>query len=64
MIQFLEEGKYIFLSRMNGTESLLKHVKNIKHWRKVGKIFLNNHLLQTFNPTQDPVLPQKKEVGI
>ena len=50
--------------RMNGTESLLKHVKNIKHWRKVGKIFLNNHLLQTFNPTQDPVLPQKKEVGI
>ena len=49
------------MTRMNGTESLMTHVKNIKHWRKIGKFFINGQLVQTFNPTQDPSQSQYKD---
>ena len=50
-----------FLCRMNGTETMLKHVKAIKHWRKLGKFFINNQLRETFNPVADPYIPKPKE---
>ena len=46
---------------MNGTETMLKHVKAIKHWRKLGKFFINNQLRETFNPVADPYIPKPKE---
>jgi hypothetical protein len=49
---------------MNGTDTLMKHVKGVKHWRKIGKFFVNNQLRETFNPVADPFIPKKpaKEV--
>ena len=47
--------------KMNGTETVLKHVKGIKHWRKIGKIFVNDQLFETFNPVLDPVAPKEGE---
>jgi len=49
---------------MNGTDTLMKHVKGVKHWRKIGKFFVNGQLRETFNPVGDPFVPKKpaKEV--
>ena len=51
---------------MNGTDTLMKHVKGVKHWRKIGKFFVNGQLRETFNPVADPFVPKKpaKEASI
>jgi hypothetical protein len=51
---------------MNGTDTLMKHVKGVKHWRKIGKFYVNGQLRETFNPVGDPFVPKKpaKEVGV
>ncbi len=43
---------------MNGTDTLMNHVQGIKHWRKIGKIFINEQLRETFNPVADPYVPK------
>ena len=54
------------LCRMNGVETMVKHSKSIKHWRKMGKFFINGQLRETFNPVADPYIPklEKEEVGV
>ena len=43
---------------MNGTDTLMNHVQGIKHWRKIGKIIINEQLRETFNPVADPYVPK------
>jgi len=44
--------------KMNGTMTLVKHVRGMKHWRKIGKFFINGQLRETFNPVGEPFLPK------
>ena len=46
---------------MNGTDTLMNHVQGIKHWRKIGKIIINEQLRETFNPVADPYVPKPAE---
>jgi hypothetical protein len=62
----LFQQTYSLWLRMNGTDTLMKHVKGVKHWRKIGKFYVNGQLRETFNPVGDPFVPKKpaKEVGV
>ena len=44
--------------KMNGTMTLVKHVRGMKHWRKIGKFFINGQLRVTFNPVGEPFTPK------
>jgi len=54
---------YRCMTKINGVDMLLKHVKGIKHWRKIGKFFLKGQLRETFNPVNDPFIPDRAEPG-
>eukprot|EP00092_Neocalanus_flemingeri_P019769 GFUD01021409.1.p1 GENE.GFUD01021409.1~~GFUD01021409.1.p1 ORF type:complete len:816 (+),score=239.01 GFUD01021409.1:110-2557(+) len=43
--------------KMNGTMTLVKHVGGMKHWRKIGKFFINGQLRETFNPVGESFVP-------
>merc|ERR1712130_449123 len=44
--------------KMNGTMTLVKHVRGMKHWRKIGKFSVNGQLRETFNPVGEPFIPK------
>jgi len=54
---------YRCMCRLNGLDMLIKHVKGVKHWRKIGKFFLKGQLVETFNPVKDPFVPDGSEIG-
>jgi len=41
---------HLELSGQGSVESLLAHTKSLAHWRRLGKIFVNGQLRETFNP--------------
>ena len=48
--------------KMNGTKTLAKHVWGMKHWRKIGKFFINGQLRETFNPVGEPFEPKLVDI--